>query len=126
MAALAARKRLVEGGYQGARDVTDDATRWSRGCATWLPASRMRLQVLAGRAAGEAAHLGRAEHPRLPCANRRAALGRPPAGRFLRYPVGAGAFGSFCQSPNSLPCGSRQVANHPMLGTGMGDRKSVV
>ena len=33
---------------------------------------------------------------------------------------GAGADGSVCQSPNSFPCGSVQVANQPMLGTAIG------
>jgi hypothetical protein len=36
------------------------------------------------------------------------------------YPAGAGADGSVCHRPNSLPCGSRQVTNQPMPGTGPG------
>src|SRR5207247_7496102 len=34
------------------------------------------------------------------------------------------ADGSFCQRPNSLPCGSLHVANQPMLGTGIGSPAS--
>ena len=40
------------------------------------------------------------------------------------YPVGLGADVSFCQSPNSFPCGSLQVANQPMAGTGIGSSAS--
>src|SRR6266568_6186064 len=40
------------------------------------------------------------------------------------YPVGAGADESFCQRPNSFPCGSRQVENQPMFGTGRGSSAS--
>src|SRR4029453_11408229 len=43
----------------------------------------------------------------------------PPAADEV-YSVGAGADGSFCHRPNSLPWGSLQVANQPMLGTGAG------
>ena len=35
------------------------------------------------------------------------------------YISGIGADGSVCQRPNSLPSGSVQVANQPMLGTGI-------
>ena len=41
---------------------------------------------------------------------------RPPR-RF--YAVGAGADASVCHRPNSLPCGSLQVENQPMPGTGI-------
>src|SRR5664279_1220731 len=38
--------------------------------------------------------------------------------------INAGADGSVCHRPNSLPCGSRQVANQPMPGTGPGSLAS--
>ena len=41
---------------------------------------------------------------------------RRPAPRRKTQPPGA--FGSFCQRPNSLPSESLQTANQPMLGTG--------
>src|SRR5260370_32817380 len=41
-----------------------------------------------------------------------------PAGPVYR--AGAGADGSVCQSLNSFPCGSLQVENQPMAGTGIG------
>jgi hypothetical protein len=46
--------------------------------------------------------------------------GSKAAGRDQSYPVGAGAAASFCHRPNSFPSGSLQVANQPMLGTGLG------
>jgi hypothetical protein len=42
------------------------------------------------------------------------------AGRDQGYPVGAGAAASFCHRPNSFPSVSLQIANQPMLGTGLG------
>jgi predicted ester cyclase len=42
----------------------------------------------------------------------------------LMSPAGACADGSFCQRPNSFPFGSRQVANQPMFGTGIGSSAS--
>ena len=44
----------------------------------------------------------------------------PGTSRSEVYPAGAGADGSVCHRPNSLPCGSRQVTNQPMPGTGPG------
>jgi hypothetical protein len=43
----------------------------------------------------------------------------PPAADEV-YSVGAGADGSFCHRPKSLPSVSLQTANQPMLGTGAG------
>jgi uncharacterized membrane protein len=40
------------------------------------------------------------------------------------YCAGAGAEVSVCQSPNSFPCGSVQVENQPMAGTGIGSPAS--
>jgi predicted 3-demethylubiquinone-9 3-methyltransferase (glyoxalase superfamily) len=40
------------------------------------------------------------------------------------YPAGAEADGSCCQRPNSFPCGSLQVTNQPMPGTGIGSSAS--
>ena len=66
------------------------------------------------------------------CSSRRRREGREPrcltpglgprgqvgSGRVGQAP-GVGAALSVCQSPNSLPCGSVQVENQPMLGTGI-------
>jgi hypothetical protein len=46
------------------------------------------------------------------------------ASRSVVYPAGAGADGSFCQRPNSFPCGSLHVTNQPMPGTGPGSSAS--
>src|SRR5581483_8245323 len=38
----------------------------------------------------------------------------------VAYPSRDGADGSFCQRPNSFPCGAVQVGNQPICGTGIG------
>ena len=49
----------------------------------------------------------------------------PSGSRGLRtYPSVLGADGSVCQMPNSFPCGSLQMANQPIVGTGIGSPAS--
>src|SRR5260370_36984620 len=53
-----------------------------------------------------------------------AATSRPGLSTASAYCAGAGADVSVCQSPNSFPCGSLQVENQPMAGTGIGSFSS--
>ncbi len=82
-----------------------------------------RGEVAAGHGGDAGDEEDRDRRSRAGCERRRPVTGA--AGRCsTAYPAGAWADASLCQRPNSFPCGSLQVTNQPMPGTGIGSSAS--
>src|SRR5262249_5238095 len=108
-----------------ALDAADSQSPLAKGPQVGAPRDEMHLRTGLGEPAAEVA--ADAARPVYSDTNASPPSGpgplqerRPGGGSRLGYPAGAGADGSFCQRPNSFPCGSLAVTNQPMPGTGAG------